>query len=105
MWSNTSSSDAIRAPSIGFPECHSAPSSRHPWENRTALVAAVADAVNSGVALAVNQVVADKHRTFLASNVGTSDLTGKFCQPTTVQWTMDTYALGNTIARAMAARG
>src|SRR3954464_4226713 len=37
MWSNTSSSDAIRAPSIGFPECHSAPSSRHPWENRTAL--------------------------------------------------------------------
>src|SRR3954454_7656171 len=38
MWSNTSSSDAIRAPSIGFPECHSAPSSRHPWENRTALL-------------------------------------------------------------------
>src|SRR3954451_1011548 len=37
MWSNTSSSDAIRAPSIGFPKCHSAPSSRHPWENRTAL--------------------------------------------------------------------
>src|SRR4051794_4690849 len=40
MWSNTSSSDAIRAPSIGFPECHSAPSSRHPWENRTALMRA-----------------------------------------------------------------
>src|SRR3954449_12125191 len=38
MWSNTSSSDAIRAPSIGFPKCHSAPSSRHPWENRTALL-------------------------------------------------------------------
>ncbi len=68
-------------------------------------VAAVADAVNSGVALAVNQVVADKHRTFLATNVGTSDLTGKFCQPTTVQWTMDTWALGNAAAHAMVDQG
>ncbi|PPQ26293.1 ABC transporter substrate-binding protein [Rhodopila globiformis] len=68
-------------------------------------VATVADAVNSGVGLAVNQVMAEKHRTFLATNVGTSDLTGKYCQPTTVQWTMDTYALGNTMARVMAERG
>ncbi len=68
-------------------------------------VAAVADAVNSGVGLAVNQVMAEKHRTFIATNVGTSDLTGKFCQPTTVQWTMDTYAFGNTIARAMMQQG
>jgi branched-chain amino acid transport system substrate-binding protein len=67
-------------------------------------VAAIADAVNSGVGLAVNQVMADKHRTFIATNVGTSDLTGKFCQPTTVQWTMDTYALGTTMARAMVAQ-
>jgi branched-chain amino acid transport system substrate-binding protein len=49
----------------------------------------------------VNTVMAEKHRTFVATNVGTSDLTGKFCQPTTVQWTMDTYAMGNTMARAM----
>ena len=68
-------------------------------------VAAVADAVNSGVGLAVNQVMAEKHRTFIATNVGTSDLTGKFCQPTTMQWTMDTYAMGNTIARAMMQQG
>jgi branched-chain amino acid transport system substrate-binding protein len=53
----------------------------------------------------VNSVLAEKHRTFIATNVGTSDLTGKFCQPTTVQWTMDTYALGNTMARAMVAQG
>jgi len=70
------------------------------WIDRDG-VSAVADSVNSGVGLAVNTVMAEKHRTFLATNVGTSDLTGKFCQPTTVQWTMDTYALGNTIARAM----
>jgi branched-chain amino acid transport system substrate-binding protein len=73
------------------------------WVDRDG-VAAVADAVNSGVGLAVNTVMADKHRTFIATNVGTSDLTGRFCQPTTVQWTMDTYALGNTMARAMVAQ-
>jgi branched-chain amino acid transport system substrate-binding protein len=53
----------------------------------------------------VNTVMAEKHRTFVATNVGTSDLTGKFCQPTTVQWTMDTYAMGNTMARAMMGQG
>ncbi|WP_158745446.1 ABC transporter substrate-binding protein [Acidisphaera sp. L21] len=68
-------------------------------------VAAVADAVNSGVALAVNQVLHDKNRTFIGSSVGTSDLTGKFCQPTTVQWTMDTWALGNAAARALTQAG
>src|ERR1700712_1532857 len=70
------------------------------WVDRDG-VSAIADAVNSGVGLAVNTVMAEKHRTFIATNVGTSDLTGKFCQPTTVQWTMDTYAMGNTMARAM----
>jgi branched-chain amino acid transport system substrate-binding protein len=67
-------------------------------------VAAVADSVNSSVGLAVNTIMAEKHRTFVATNVGTSDLTGKFCRPTTVQWTMDTYAMGNTMARAMVAQ-
>src|SRR3984957_3882344 len=74
------------------------------WVDRDG-VDAVADAVNSGVGLAVNTVMAEKHRTFIATNVGTSDLTGKFCQPTTVQWTMDTYAMGNTMARAMMGQG
>jgi branched-chain amino acid transport system substrate-binding protein len=74
------------------------------WVDRDG-VDAVADSVNSGVGLAVNTVMAEKHRTFIATNVGTSDLTGKFCQPTTVQWTMDTYAMGNTMARAMMGQG
>jgi branched-chain amino acid transport system substrate-binding protein len=73
------------------------------WVDRDG-VDAVADSVNSGVGLAVNTIMAEKHRTFVASNVGTSDLTGKFCQPTTFQWTMDTYAMGNTMARAMVAQ-
>lgn len=61
----------------------------------------IADSVNSGVGLAVNQVMREKHRTFLATNVGSSDLTGKFCAPTTVQWTMDSWAMGSSAARAM----
>ena len=68
-------------------------------------VAAVADAVNSGVGLAVNQIMHDKNRTFVATNVGTSDLTGKFCQPTTVQWNMDTWAMGNATANALMKQG
>ena len=74
------------------------------WIDRDG-VAAVADSVNSGVGLAVNQIIAEKHRTFLATNVGTSDLTGKFCKPTTVQWTMDTWAMGNAAARALTQLG
>ncbi len=70
------------------------------WIDRDG-VDAVADAVNSGVGLAVNQIMAEKNRTFIATNVGTSDLTGKFCKPTTVQWTMDTWAFGNAAASAL----
>jgi branched-chain amino acid transport system substrate-binding protein len=68
-------------------------------------VAAVADAVNSAVGLAVNDVMRDRHRTFVASNVGTSDLTGKACAATTVQWSFDTWALGNSAARALKDKG
>lgn len=64
-------------------------------------VAAVADAVNSSVGLAVNDVLRERHRTFVATNVGTSDLTGKSCAATTVQWTFDTWAFGNSAARAL----
>jgi branched-chain amino acid transport system substrate-binding protein len=74
------------------------------WLDREG-VAAVADSVNSAVALAINQVLRDRNRTFVASNVGTSDLTGKFCAPTTVQWTFDTWALGNAAARSLVQAG
>jgi len=64
-------------------------------------VAAVVDVPNSAVALAVNQVMREKDRTFLASSSATSDLTGPQCAPTTVQWTFDTWALANGTARAL----
>ena len=71
------------------------------WVDRDG-VAAVADAVNSAVGLAVNGIMRDRNRAFVATNVATSELTGKSCAPTTMQWTMDTWANGNVAARALA---
>ena len=74
------------------------------WVDRDG-VAAVADAVNSAVGLAVNGIMRDRNRAFVATNVATSELTGKSCAPTTMQWTMDTWANGNVAARAMTEAG
>ena len=68
-------------------------------------VAAVVDVPNSAVALAVNQVMREKDRVFLASSSASSDLTGDQCSPTTVQWTFDTWALANGTARALVQNG
>jgi branched-chain amino acid transport system substrate-binding protein len=67
-------------------------------------VDAVVALPNSGVALAVAAVMAERHRAALASSALTSDLTGKSCQPTTVQWVSDTWAQGASTAHAMVAR-
>ena len=68
-------------------------------------VDAVADLPNSGVALAVASIAHDKHRTALASSSMSSDLTGKSCQPTTVQWVSDTWAQGRAMAAGLAPEG
>jgi branched-chain amino acid transport system substrate-binding protein len=68
-------------------------------------VDAIVDLPNSGVALAVNTVMKEKNRTMLASGSATSDLTGKYCEPTTVQWALDTWALGNAMGQAITQRG
>ena len=69
------------------------------WVDRDG-VAAVADGVNSAVALAVNAILRGRRRTFVGRNTGTAALPGRFCAPTTVHWTLDTWALGNSAARA-----
>ncbi len=74
------------------------------WVDRDG-VDAVVDVPNSAVALAVNQVMREKDRAFLASSTATSDLTGAQCAPTTVQWTFDTWALANGTARALTKPG
>ncbi len=74
------------------------------WVDRDG-VAAVVDVPNSAVALAVNQIMREKDRAFLASSSATSDLTGPQCAPTTVQWTFDTWALATGTARALTQPG
>ena len=54
----------------------------------------ITDVANSAVALAVNDLVADKNKTFLAVSAATSALTGEACTANTVQWVHDSYAMG-----------
>src|ERR1700760_158827 len=68
-------------------------------------VDAIVDLANSGFGLAVNTLMHEKNRAMLASATATSDLTGKFCQPTTVQWALDTWALGNAVGRTITKMG
>lgn len=65
----------------------------------------IADVPNSAVALAVNQIVADKNRVFVASGAGTAELTGAQCTPNTVHWTYDTWELGHALGRAIVEQG
>jgi branched-chain amino acid transport system substrate-binding protein len=65
----------------------------------------IAEGVNSAVALAIQTVTRERKKLFLISGSGSSDLTGKQCSPTSVQWTYDTYASSNATAKAVVARG
>ena len=65
----------------------------------------VAEGVNSSVALAVQNLTRERKKLFLISGSGSSDLTGKQCSATSVQWTYDTYASSNATAKAVVARG
>ena len=61
----------------------------------------IVDVPNSGVALAVNQIVRDKDKVFIDSGAASSDLTGKACSPNTVHWTYDTWMLANGTGSAI----
>src|SRR6201993_1839253 len=60
---------------------------------------------NSGVALAVNNVVKEKNGVFLNSGAGTSDLTNAQCTPNTVHWAYDTYTLAHGTGTALTKAG
>ena len=68
-------------------------------------VTTVVDLPNSAVALAVDSLMHGKNRPTMASSTATSDLTGKFCNDTTVQWGLDTWALGHAIGDAITRAG
>src|SRR3984885_6311968 len=68
-------------------------------------VDAIADTPNSGVALAVSNLVKEKNAVLLNSGAATADLTGKACTPNTVSFTFDTYMLANGTGKALVKAG
>src|SRR5665811_1252858 len=65
----------------------------------------IVDVPNSGVALAVNNVIKEKNGVYINSGAATSDLTNAQCSPNTVHWTYDTYMLAHTTGGAMVKDG
>ena len=68
-------------------------------------VDAIIDVQNSGVALAVAGIAKEKNGVFLPSGPATSDLTGKACNPNTIHWAYDTYALANGTGKTITRNG
>lgn len=68
-------------------------------------VTAIVDLPNSGVALGVANLLRERRLVALASSSMTSDLTGRACAPTTVQWVSDTWAQGKGTVAGLAGRG
>jgi branched-chain amino acid transport system substrate-binding protein len=68
-------------------------------------VDAIADTPNSGVALAVSNLVKEKNSVLLNSGAATADLTGKACNPNTISFTYDTYMLANGTGKALTKAG
>lgn len=65
----------------------------------------IVDVPNSGVALAVNNIVKEKNGVYINSGAATSDLTNALCSPNTVHWTYDTYMLAHTTGQALVKAG
>jgi branched-chain amino acid transport system substrate-binding protein len=65
----------------------------------------IVDVPNSGVALAVNNVIKEKNGVYINSGAATSDLTNAQCTPNTVHWTYDTYMLAHATGQALVKAG
>jgi len=63
------------------------------------------DVLNSGVGLAVNNVVKEKNSVMINTGAATSDLTNAQCSPNTVHWVYDTYMLANSTGQALVKAG
>ena len=71
----------------------------------TEKVDAIADTPNSGVALAVSNVVKEKNAVLLNNGGASADLTGKACNANTISYTYDTYMLANGTGKALTKAG
>ena len=60
---------------------------------------------NSSVALAVEQLAAERNRIAIAGAVGSTAFTGKACTPNEASWIYDSYALTTSLAKSTVAEG
>jgi branched-chain amino acid transport system substrate-binding protein len=65
----------------------------------------IADTPNSGVALAVSNLVKEKNSILLNIAAASADLTGKACNANTISYTYDTYMLANGTGKALTKAG
>jgi branched-chain amino acid transport system substrate-binding protein len=65
----------------------------------------ITDTPNSGVALAVSNLVKEKNSILLNSGGASADLTGKACTPNTISISYDTYMLANGTGKALTKSG
>ena len=63
------------------------------------------DVLNSGVALAINNLVKEKNSIMINTGAASSDLTNAQCSPNTVHWVYDTYMLANSTGQALVKAG
>jgi branched-chain amino acid transport system substrate-binding protein len=63
------------------------------------------DVLNSGVALAVNNLMKEKNTIMINTGAATSDLTNAQCSPNTIHWVYDTYMLANSTGQALVKAG
>src|SRR5215467_6573203 len=63
------------------------------------------DVLNSGVALAVNNLVKEKNSIMINTGAATSDLTNAQCSPNTIHWVYDTYMLAHSTGQALVKAG
>jgi branched-chain amino acid transport system substrate-binding protein len=63
------------------------------------------DVLNSGVALAVNNLVKEKNAVMINTGAASSDLTNAQCSPNTIHWVYDTYMLANSTGQALVKAG
>jgi branched-chain amino acid transport system substrate-binding protein len=65
----------------------------------------ITDTPNSGVALAVSNLVKEKNNILMNSGGASADLTGKACTPNTISISYDTYMLANGTGKALTKAG
>jgi branched-chain amino acid transport system substrate-binding protein len=63
------------------------------------------DVLNSGVGLAINNLVKEKNSIMINTGAASSDLTNAQCTPNTIHWVYDTYMLANSTGQALVKAG